>query len=225
MWDTLSFSKEKISRFHIWNFENSKSLGRKVHFFQIPLEQPKFQQFSNFLCIFMLFYSSTFQNNFNYTSALNIREVMKFYNLVDQNFETDFSLFDSHIFSSPFQVQYGFEGPHEHSTWILQLFHFIDLERNIFYCTTSLLILTNNLPRKLIESKTNILMILVDQNEFKEFVQILGLSLLLQKQSAKQKNRFLSSSLARGKNCSTFLWHEPSLSLCYFNNLNHPQRD
>ena len=30
------FSKEEISRFHISNFESGRSLGRKVHFFQLP---------------------------------------------------------------------------------------------------------------------------------------------------------------------------------------------
>ena len=29
----LVFSKEEISRFHILNFENGRSLGRKVYFF------------------------------------------------------------------------------------------------------------------------------------------------------------------------------------------------
>ena len=35
--------------------------------------------------------SLTFQNNVNYASTLNIREVMKFYNLANKNFETDFN--------------------------------------------------------------------------------------------------------------------------------------
>ena len=38
--DTLSFSKEEISRFHIWNFESGRSLGRNVNFFQFPWDNP-----------------------------------------------------------------------------------------------------------------------------------------------------------------------------------------
>ena len=33
----------------------------------------------------------TFQNNLNYASTSNIREVMKFYNLGNKTFETDFT--------------------------------------------------------------------------------------------------------------------------------------
>ena len=33
----------------------------------------------------------TFQNNLNYASTSNIREVIKFYNLGDNTFETDFN--------------------------------------------------------------------------------------------------------------------------------------
>ena len=33
IWATLVFSKEEILKFQICNFENDKSLGRKVHFF------------------------------------------------------------------------------------------------------------------------------------------------------------------------------------------------
>ena len=45
----------------------------------------------NFLFIFMLPLSNTFENNLNFASNLNFREVMKFYNLSDQSFETDFN--------------------------------------------------------------------------------------------------------------------------------------
>ena len=45
----------------------------------------------NFLCIFPLSVSLTFQNNLNYASTLNIREVIKFYNLGNKSFETDFN--------------------------------------------------------------------------------------------------------------------------------------
>ena len=49
----LVSSKEEISRFHIRNFENGKSLGRKLHS-QTPLEQPKIPGDLNFLRILML---------------------------------------------------------------------------------------------------------------------------------------------------------------------------
>ena len=45
----------------------------------------------NFLCIFMLSVPLTFQNNVNYASTLNIREVRKFYDLGNKSFETDFN--------------------------------------------------------------------------------------------------------------------------------------
>ena len=38
-----------------------------------------------------LSYSNLFQNTLNYVSIANIEEVMKFYNLGDKTFETDFS--------------------------------------------------------------------------------------------------------------------------------------
>ena len=37
-----------------------------------------------------LSYSKPFHNTMNYASAANIEEVMKFYNLGDKTFETDF---------------------------------------------------------------------------------------------------------------------------------------
>ena len=47
---------------------------------------------TNFICIFILSISLTFQNNLNYTSTFqNIQEVAKFYNLYKKRFETDFS--------------------------------------------------------------------------------------------------------------------------------------
>ena len=45
----------------------------------------------NFLCIFMLPVSLTFENNLNYASTLNIGGVIKFYNLDSKSFETDFN--------------------------------------------------------------------------------------------------------------------------------------
>ena len=38
-----------------------------------------------------LSYSKPFHNNLNYASTANVEEVMKFYNLNDKTFETDFS--------------------------------------------------------------------------------------------------------------------------------------
>ena len=43
----------------------------------------------NFLCIFTLSISLTFQKNVNYASTLNIGEFMKFYKLCNRSFETD----------------------------------------------------------------------------------------------------------------------------------------
>ena len=40
-----------------------------------------------------LSYSKPFQNNLNYASTANIEEFMKFYNLGDKTFETDFRLY------------------------------------------------------------------------------------------------------------------------------------
>ena len=38
-----------------------------------------------------------FYNTLNYASTANIEEVMKFYNLGDKTFETDFSIISFHI--------------------------------------------------------------------------------------------------------------------------------
>ena len=40
-------------------------------------------------------YSKPFHKTLNYASTANIEEVMKFYNLGDKTFETDFSCFPS----------------------------------------------------------------------------------------------------------------------------------
>ena len=66
-------------------------LGEKFTF-STPLGQPKFLGVSDLLFIIMLSFWSTFQNNLNYDSTSNIREVIKFYNLGDKTFETDFNL-------------------------------------------------------------------------------------------------------------------------------------
>ena len=45
----------------------------------------------SFLFKLKLSYSKPFHNTLNYASTANIEEVMKFYNLSDKTFETDFS--------------------------------------------------------------------------------------------------------------------------------------
>ena len=45
----------------------------------------------SFLFILKLSYSKRFHNTLNYASTVKIEEVMKFYNLGDKTFETDFS--------------------------------------------------------------------------------------------------------------------------------------
>ena len=47
----LVFSKEEISRFHIWNFESGRSLGRKVHFFKLLWDNQNFQESQTF-CLY-----------------------------------------------------------------------------------------------------------------------------------------------------------------------------
>ena len=61
-----------------------------------PLGSLKFSDFLSFLFIMKLSYSKPFYNTLNYASTANIEEVMKFYNmkfynLGDKPFETDFS--------------------------------------------------------------------------------------------------------------------------------------
>ena len=50
-WDPLRFSKEEISRFHIWNLGVVKSLGRKVLFFKLPQDYQNFMNFQ-YLCVY-----------------------------------------------------------------------------------------------------------------------------------------------------------------------------
>ena len=54
------------------------------------LEQPKFQEFSDFLFIFMFSFPWPFHNILNYASTWNIRENMRFCNLCGQSLETNF---------------------------------------------------------------------------------------------------------------------------------------
>ena len=65
-------------------------LGEKFTFLTL-LGQPKYPGVSDFLFILILSFLLTFQNNLNYASTSNIREVIKFYNLGDKTFKTDFS--------------------------------------------------------------------------------------------------------------------------------------
>ena len=51
----------------------------------------KFEDFLSFLFILKLSCSKSFHNNLNYASAASIGEVMKFYNVGDKTFETDFN--------------------------------------------------------------------------------------------------------------------------------------
>ena len=48
----------------------------------------------------MLSFWKTFQNILNYASASNIQEDMKFYNIGDRSFETDFSIAQLIVFGA-----------------------------------------------------------------------------------------------------------------------------
>ena len=76
----LVFLKEEIWKFRIWDFEGGESLGRKVHFFQLPKEKRDFKNLK--LCVNIHVVPLVdFPAQLNYASTLNAREVMKFYNL------------------------------------------------------------------------------------------------------------------------------------------------
>ena len=64
-------------------------LGKNLKFLS-PLGSLKFHDFLSFLFIQKLSYLKPFHNTLNYASSANIEEVMKFYNLGDKTFETDF---------------------------------------------------------------------------------------------------------------------------------------
>ena len=51
-------------------------------------ENLRFSEFSVYIEVVLL---KTFHNTLNYASTASIEEVMKFYNLGDKTFETDFS--------------------------------------------------------------------------------------------------------------------------------------
>ena len=63
----------------------------KTLIFLSPLGSLKFFDFLSFLFILKLSCSKPFHNTLYYASTANIEEVMKFYNLGDKTFETDFS--------------------------------------------------------------------------------------------------------------------------------------
>ena len=63
----------------------------KILIFLSPLGSLKFQDFLSFLFILKLSNAKPFHNTLNYASTANIDEVMKFYNLGDKTFETDFT--------------------------------------------------------------------------------------------------------------------------------------
>ena len=58
----------------------------------VSLGIAEFLKFLDFLFIFKLSFSLLFCNSSNYASNESIREVMKFYNLGEQSFETVFSV-------------------------------------------------------------------------------------------------------------------------------------
>ena len=89
-WTHLVFSKKHISRFHIWNFESHLSLAKKVNFFQLPWHKQDFQepQTSVYNNVVLLI---NFPEQFELFFTSNNREVIKFYNLSDKTFETDFN--------------------------------------------------------------------------------------------------------------------------------------
>ena len=65
-------------------------LGKNLNLF-VSLGIAKILGFSEFSLYTKLSYSKPFHNTLNYASTANIEEVMKFYNLDDKTFETDFN--------------------------------------------------------------------------------------------------------------------------------------
>ena len=82
----LDFSQKKRFKSFISEILRVVRLtGRKAHFFPTFLGHAKFQEFSVFLCICVLSFSPTSQNNLNNSSNLNVRGVMKFCNAGDHS--------------------------------------------------------------------------------------------------------------------------------------------
>ena len=65
-------------------------MGKTLIFF-VSLGIAEIQNFVSFQSILKLSYSKSFHNTLNYASTANIEEVVKFYNLGDKTFETDFN--------------------------------------------------------------------------------------------------------------------------------------
>ena len=65
-------------------------LGKNLDCF-VFLVIAEIYDFPSFQFILKLSYSKPFHNTLNYASTANIEEVMKFYNLSDKTFETDFN--------------------------------------------------------------------------------------------------------------------------------------
>ena len=77
----------RILRYKI--FGHVDPLGKKVNFF-VSLGIAEIQGFLSIQFILKLSYSKSFHNTLNYAYTVNIEEVVKFYNLGDKTFETDF---------------------------------------------------------------------------------------------------------------------------------------
>ena len=65
-------------------------MGKRLNFLS-PFGIPEIHDFLSFQFILKLSYLKPFHNTLNYASTANIEEVMKFYNLGDKTFETDFN--------------------------------------------------------------------------------------------------------------------------------------
>ena len=63
----------------------------KILIFLVSLGITEIQDFLSFQFILKLSYSKSFYNTLNYAFNANIKEVVKFYNLGDITFETDFN--------------------------------------------------------------------------------------------------------------------------------------
>ena len=80
----------------------------------------------SFLLILKLFYSKPFHNTLSYASTANIEGVMKFYNLGDKTFETDF------IFSMIVDL-----GPVYTNTFLSKMISFSMKKQRLYYTLTS----------------------------------------------------------------------------------------
>ena len=90
MWDTLSFFQKRRFQGSISKILRTVSLLGEKFIFLTPLGHPNFNNFENSVYTHVVLLI-TFQNNLNYTSALSIQEVIKFYNIGEKTFETDFN--------------------------------------------------------------------------------------------------------------------------------------